>query len=359
MRTIVHVDMDAFYAACEIRENPQLAGLPVIIGGDPVKGRGVVTTCSYEARDYGIHSAMPISQAYEKCPQGIYIRPNFTLYTTISSTIMDILKEFSDIFQRASIDEAYLDASRRVFHYAHARQFGEAIRDTVLHREGISCSVGIAPNKSVAKIASDYRKPGGVTVVSPDDLFSFLRPLPVEKISGVGKKTKEILNAHGIVTIEDIERTDVRMLTRLLGKSGQWLWLIAHGKDERPVGYQGTMKSMGKEHTFSTDTKNIQDIHATFAWIAERLKNRLDRRNTSFKTVSIKVRLKGFETHTKSKTIPFYSRSPQIIVSTAQELFEQFRGQYVRLVGIRLTHLKKETMRQEHLSMWLESTQEH
>jgi DNA polymerase IV (DinB-like DNA polymerase) len=267
---------------------------------------------------------------------------------------MEILKEFSDIFQRASIDEAYLDASRKVFHYENARQFGETIRDTVLQKEGISCSVGIAPNKSVAKIASDYDKPGGVTVVPEDELLSFLRPLPVEKISGVGTKTREILNHQGIETIEDLEKTDMKTLTRLLGKSGKWLWIVAHGKDERPVGYRGVMKSMGKEHTFSTDTKNIQDIHATFAWIADRLKDRLEKRNTSFKTVTIKVRLKGFETYTKSKTFPFYSRSKTLMISTAQELFEQFRGRYVRLVGIRLTSLIREKMRQETLTAWLE-----
>jgi DNA polymerase IV (DinB-like DNA polymerase) len=353
MRTIVHVDMDAFYASCEIREASHLRGSPVIIGGDPLKGRGVVTTCSYEAREYGIHSAMPISKAYEKCPHGVYIRPNFTLYATISQRIMEILREFSDIFQRASIDEAYLDASRKVFHYENTHQFGETIRDTVLQKEGISCSVGIAPNKSVAKIASDYNKPGGVTVVPEDTLLLFLRPLPVEKISGVGKKTREILNHHGITTIEDIEKSDIKTLIRLLGKSGKWLWMVAHGKDERPVGYRGVMKSMGKEHTFSKDTKNIQDIHATFAWIADRLKDRLEKRNMSFKTVTIKVRLKGFETHTKSRTLPCYSRSKALILSTAQELFEQFRGRYVRLVGIRLTSLIRETMRQEALTTWL------
>lgn len=345
--------MDAFYASCEIRENPQLKGTPVIIGGDPLKGRGVVTTCSYEAREYGIHSAMPIARAYERCPHGIYIRPNFSLYSTISNNVMEILKEFSDIFQRASIDEAYLDASRKVFHYENAHVFGKTIKDTILEREGISCSVGIAPNKSVAKIASDYKKPGGITVVPEEELFSFLRPLPVEKISGVGKKTKELLNHNGITTIKDLEMTDVRTLINLLGKSGKWLWLVAHGKDERPVGYRGIIKSMGKEHTFSKDTKNIQDIHATFAWIADRLMDRLEKRNTCFKTVTVKVRLKGFETHTKSRTLPFHTRSRDILSSVAREMFEQFRGRYVRLIGIRLTNLKREKTRQEDLSTWL------
>ncbi|MBU7031087.1 MAG: DNA polymerase IV [Theionarchaea archaeon] len=358
MRTIVHVDMDAFYAACEIRENPQLRGIPVIIGGDPLKGRGVVTTCSYEAREYGIHSAMPIVQAYERCPHGIYLRPHFSLYSTISNNIMEILKEFSDVFQRASIDEAYLDASRRVFHYENAYVFGKTIRDTIFEREGISCSVGIAPNKSVAKIASDLEKPGGITVVSEEDLFSFLRPLPVEKISGVGKKTKEILNQNAIKTIKDLEMAEVRTLTRLLGKSGKWLWLVAHGKDDRPVGYRGIIKSMGKEHTFSRDTKNIQDIHATLAWIADRLMDRLEKRNTAFKTVTLKVRLKGFETHTKSKTLPFHTHSSEILSSLACEMFEQFRGRYVRLIGIRLTNLKREKTRQEDLSTWLQCSQQ-
>lgn len=357
MRTIVHVDMDAFYAACEMRENPQLKGIPVIIGGDPLKGRGVVTTCSYEAREYGIHSAMPIVQAYERCPHGIYLRPHFSLYSAISNNIMEILKEFSDVFQRASIDEAYLDASRKVFHYENAHVFGKTIRDTIFEREGISCSVGIAPNKSVAKIASDLEKPGGITVVSEEDLFSFLRPLPVEKISGVGKKTREILNQNAITTIQDLEMAEVRTLTQLLGKSGKWLWLVAHGKDDRPVGYRGIIKSMGKEHTFSKDTKNIQDIHATLAWISDRLMDRLEKRNTAFKTVTLKVRLKGFETYTKSRTLPFHTHSGEILSSLACEMFEQFRGRYVRLIGIRLTNLKREKTRQEDLSTWLQCSQ--
>jgi len=349
----VHVDMDAFYASCEIRENPALKGKPVIIGGDPEKKRGVATTCSYEAREYGIHSAMPISQAHTLCPHGVYVRPNFSLYKEISDNIMDILKEFCDVFQRASIDEAYLDATQRVLEYENPLCFGKAIKNAVVTQEGISCSVGIAPTKSVAKIASDYRKPGGITVVSPEELLPFLRPLPVEKISGVGKKTKEILNNYGITKIEHLEKADPEELIDILGKTGEWLWLIAHGKDERPVGYSGSLKSMGKEHTFLKDTKNVQDIHKSIEWIAERLTQKLDRRAMEFKTVSIKVRLKGFETYTRSKTVPYYTRSKSTIMSVAKQLFEEFRGRYVRLIGVRLSNLRKGRSQQVDLQQWL------
>ncbi len=352
-RTIVHVDMDAFYASCEIRENPALKGTPVIVGGDPVKGRGVVTTCSYAAREYGIHSAMPITEAYNLCPHGTYLRPNFALYKKISDSIMNVLEQFSDIFQRAGIDEAYMDATQKVTAYETPLTFGKAVKNAVLTQEKISCSVGIAPSKSVAKIASDYKKPGGITVVPKEELFTFLRPLPVEKISGVGVKTKEILNNYGITTIGQLEKTDPRELTKILGKSGKWLWSIANGKDDRAVGHFGSLKSMGKEHTFSKDTRNIQDIYGSITWIAERLNQKLERRHIEYKTVSIKVRLKGFETYTRSKTVPYSTGSKSTIISVSKQLFEEFRGRYVRLIGIRLTNLRKGGARQEDLSQWL------
>ena len=352
-KTIVHVDMDAFYASCEIRENPELKGKPVIIGGDPLKGRGVVTTCSYEAREYSIHSAMPISEAYNLCPHGIYLRSNFALYKKISDNIMSILEQFSDIFQKAGIDEAYIDATQKVTAYKTPSEFGKAIRNAVLTQEGISCSVGIAPSKSVAKIASDYKKPGGITVVPKEELFTFLRPLPVERISGVGKKTREILNSHSITTIGQLEKTDPRALTKILGKSGKWLWFVANGKDDRPVGYFGSIKSVGKEHTFSKDTKNVQDIYKSLEWIAERLNQRLEKRYVEFRTITIKVRLKGFETYTKSKTLPYCTSSKDIIIAVSKQLFEEFRGRYIRLIGIRLTNLKKGRTHQKNLSQWL------
>lgn len=353
-RTITHVDMDAFYASCHIRENPALKGKPVIIGGDPEKGRGVVTTCSYEARKYGVHSAMPIAKAYTLCPHGTYLRPNFALYKEISDSIMGILKQFSNVFQKASIDEAYLDATTSVCTYETPYHYGKAIQDAILKEEGITCSVGIAPNKSVAKIASDYKKPGGITVVPLSELLTFLRPLPVEKINGVGKKTKEVLHSHGITTIGQLEKTDPNVLVTILGKSGRWLWLVANGKDDRPVGYSGSLKSMGKEHTFSKDTKNVFDIHKSLELIAERLAGKLEKRAIEFKTVSIKVRLKGFETYTRSKTLPCYTSSRTIIGSVSKQLFEEFRGNYIRLIGIRLTNLRKGSTCQKDLSKWLQ-----
>ncbi len=352
-RTIVHVDMDAFYASCEIRENPLLKGNPVIIGGDPLKGRGVVTTCSYEARKYGIHSAMPIAEAYKMCPHGIYVRPHYSLYREVSDNVMNILEQFSDIFQRAGIDEAYMDASEKVREYESALYLGKAIQNAVFNEEKITCSVGIAPNKSVAKIASDFEKPKGITVVSAQRLFQFLRPLPVEKINGVGKKTKEILNNHGYSTIGQLEKADPHELTRILGKSGYWLWSLANGKDERKVGYSGSIKSVGKEQTLAKDTKNIQDIYEIVEWIAERLIQRLIKRDVAFKTITLKVRFKGFETYTKSKTLPYYTTSQDMLISISKQLFEEFRGRYIRLIGIRLTNLKRERLHQKDLSQWL------
>ncbi|MGD2248971.1 MAG: DNA polymerase IV [Candidatus Methanofastidiosia archaeon] len=352
-RVIVHVDMDAFYASCEISKAPELQGKPVIIGGNPETKRGVVTTCSYPAREFNICSAMPITEAYKKCPHGVYLRPNYKLYKTISRNVMKILKQFSDVFQQAGIDEAYLDASHIINEYKSPHSYAKAIQNEIQQKENITCSVGIAPNKSVAKIGSDFRKPNGITIVPENKVLSFLRPLPVEKINGVGKKTKQILNQHGIIYIKDIQETTPDMLTSLLGKSGRWLWLVAQGKDDRAVGYTGSLQSMGKEHTFTKDTKNIQDIHKTFDWIASRLCQKLDSRSMEYKTVSIKVRLKGFETYTRSKTLLCYTQSKEIILTITKELFEEFRGHYVRLVGIRLTNLRKGNTHQKSLTAWL------
>ncbi len=352
-KTIVHVDMDAFYASCEIRENPQLKGKPVIIGGDPLKGRGVAITCSYEAREYGIHSGMPITEAYQLCPHGVYVRPNYRLYKETSDRIMSILEGFSDVFQKAGIDEAYMNSSLKVKMYESSYLFGEAIKNAVFNQEKISCSVGIAPNKLSAKIASDYRKPGGITVVTEGNLLTFLRPLPVEKIPGVGKKTKKMLNDHAITVVQQLEEAGPQKLVQILGKSGTWLWFAAQGKDERPVGYFGSVKSVGEEHTFEKDTKNVQDIHNQLEVITEKLKQRLEKRGLEFRTVSVKVRLKWFETYTRSKTLLYYTSSENTILLVAKQLFEKFRGRYVRLIGIRLTHLRKERTHQVDLSVWV------
>lgn len=180
-----------------------------------------------------------------------------------------------------------------------------------------------------------------------------MRPLPVEKISGVGKKTKEVLNKNGITTIGQLEKAGPRMLESTLGKTGRRLWSIAQGKDENPVGYFGSVKSVGKEHTLSKDTMNIQDIHETIDWISERLHQRLEKRYMEFKTITLKVRLKGFETYSKSKTLPFYANSGDIIASVSKQLFEEFRGRYIRLLGIRVTNLKKGETHQEDLLNWL------
>ncbi|MBU6997551.1 MAG: DNA polymerase IV [Theionarchaea archaeon] len=351
-RTVAHVDMDAFYASCHIRETPDIKGLPVIIGGDPEKGRGVVTTCSYEAREYGIHSAMPISRAFQLCPGGVYLRPDFQLYKSVSENVMGILAQFADVFQRAGIDEAYLDVTRRVTQYQTPYHFAQAVQHSILTHECITCSVGIAPSKSVAKIASDFRKPHGVTVVPQEDVLSFLRPLPVEKISGVGKKTRQVLNDHGITTIEQLEKTDVAQLERILGKSGSWLWVVANAKDERPVGYRGSVHSMGKEHTFAKDTKNVQDIFNAVEWIAERLARRLHQRTMEFRTVSVKVRLKEFRTYNRSRTLPYHVDGKDVIIAVSRELFQEFRGEYIRLLGIRLTNLRATKTYQETLLQW-------
>jgi len=216
-RIVLHCDLDAFYPSCEIKRDPSLAGKPLIVGADPKQGhgRGVVTSCSYEARKYGVRSGMPISMAYKLCPPptGIYLRPDFELYGKTSDRVMQLLRKYGDSFEQTSIDEAFLDVSERCRNFEGAAELARGLKNDLKRSEGLTTSVGIAPNKSVAKMASDIQKPDGLTVVKPELLRSFLGPLPVEKISGVGKKTAQFLHEHGIETIGQLRDVKAKKLT--------------------------------------------------------------------------------------------------------------------------------------------------
>ncbi|MHA1106443.1 MAG: DNA polymerase IV, partial [Promethearchaeota archaeon] len=245
-RFILHCDLDAFFASVEVRDNPDYQDKPVIIGADPKdgKGRGVVSTCSYEARKYGIHSAMPISQAYKRCPQGIYLRPNFEKYLKASKEVMEIVNSYSDMFQQVSIDEAYIDVSDKCINYKEVRDLAEKLKDEVKKKVGITISIGCAPTKSIAKIASDHNKPNGVTVVKPEYIKKFLGSMDITKIPGIGKKSKINYYRKGIKTIGDIINLTLPKMVQLFGKNGQWIWEIANGLDTREVKeFHGDRKS--------------------------------------------------------------------------------------------------------------------
>ncbi|MFX1269540.1 MAG: DNA polymerase IV, partial [Promethearchaeota archaeon] len=230
-RIIFHCDLDCFFAAVEERDNPELKGKPIIIGADPKggKGRGVVSTCNYKARKYGLHSAMPISKAYKLCPHGIYLYPSSKKYYEVSDQVMDIIKNYSPTFEQVGIDEAYLDVSDICKNYLEAKMHALKLKEEILNKVGITLSVGIGPTKSIAKIASDYEKPDGITVVEPSHIQIFLKDLEITRIPGIGKKSKIYYNKNGIFVIGDIIKTPLNKIIKKFGKYGEWIWKIANG----------------------------------------------------------------------------------------------------------------------------------
>jgi len=344
-RVIFHVDLDAFYASVEQRDNPSLREVPLIIGADPKggKGRGVVVACSYAARKRGLRSGQPISIAYRLCPDGVYIRPNLELYGRVSTDIMERLKRFGDKLEQVSIDEAFLDVTRKSQTSAGPLELAKRIKAELKEAEGLTCSIGIAPNKSAAKIASDYQKPDGLTYVEADRVKEFLAPLPVSRISGIGKKTEASLNELGIKTIGDLAGYAPRKLYKQFGKTAVWLWAIANGEERVEVQENYEMKSIGGEHTFDIDTGDWTVVDHQLHQLVDYVHGRLIEANMEFRTVGLKIRFTGFETYTREKSLRFPTLEKQSITATIQELTQEFRShpKKVRLVGVRLSGLRE------------------
>ena len=356
MRIILHVDMDGFFAAVEMRENPDLKGLPVIVGGRiPPKAegaaeegerrmRGVVSTCSYEARTFGVHSAMPLSQAYRLCPDAVFLPVNMALYKQVSRDIMRILRRYAAKFEQVSIDEAYLDISTKVHDWHEARAYAQAIKREILEQGGLTCSIGIAPNKIIAKIASDFVKPDGLTVVETEHAREFLAPLPVKKIPGVGPKTAEILKQRGIETIQQLARYDVQELVAQFGKYGWRLHQVAHGVDDSEVEEKWERKSLSRETTLEEHTNDPDIINRCIDELAEKVHGHLLRDGFVFKTVAIKVKFDDFNVHMRAKTFGAMHSDLPSLAKTAKQLMqttirEKGEGKQVRLVGVRVSSL--------------------
>jgi DNA polymerase IV (DinB-like DNA polymerase) len=358
-RIIMHLDLDAFYPSVEIQSNPSLKDLPVIVGADPKggKGRGVVLSASYEARRFGVHSGQPISSAFRLCPQGIFIRPNFHLYGTTSARVMRLLRAHCDRFEQTSIDEAFLDVTAKVGDYAGARSSAMEIKDEIRRFEGLSCTIGIAHNKSTAKIASDLGKPDGLVVVEPDRVEEFLAPLPVSAITGVGEKTKRFLKGKGIETIGQLQLVSGSDLVKFFGKGGVWLWGVAHGLEQVGVLDNRTVKSLSVEHTFDEDVSEEGIVDKTLKELSEELQKRIDSGDFEFKTVGIKIRFEHFQTFTREKTLNAHGSRQGIILAEAASLIEEFKGtdRKVRLIGIRVSNLRKAENRVAGLEAWMKS----
>ncbi|AKB47352.1 DNA polymerase IV [Methanosarcina sp. Kolksee] len=348
-RITFHADMDSFFASVEVRERPELKGLPVVVGSDPKggSGRGVVSTCSYEARKYGIHSAMPISQAYRLCPNAFFLPVNMKLYAGVSEKIMELLKGFADRFQQVSVDEAYLIPGSEITSFEEAALYALRIKDEVQKQEGITCSVGVGPNKLIAKIASGFQKPDGLTVVRPEDVRKFLFPLPVSKIPGIGEKTADTLKSMGLNRVEELAICDVQLLSEKFGKMGLRMKQLANGLDFGEVREKESVKSISRHGTFAEDTSDPVKIACSLDLLAESVHKSLLKNRFLFKTVTLTVRFEDFSTYTRSKTIPIWTSDIFVIKRTSMQLLSEFIGnQKLRLVGIGVTKLRERDEKQ-------------
>lgn len=355
-RTIVHVDMDAFFTSIEQLDNEDYRGKPVVVGADPKngKGRGVVAASSYEARKYGIHSAMPISRAYRLCPDAIFLRPRFSRYSDVSHEVMEILDSFSPLVEPLSIDEAFMDCSGTENLFGPPIELGKRIKNTVRNETGLTASVGIASNKSIAKIASDLQKPDGLTICQPGMEREFLSPLPLEKLWGAGEKTVAFLNDCGFKTIGDVAGQPLHELERILGKWGTHLWHLANGIDDRPVITESRRRSISEEITFDEDVTDSEFLRGAILSIADRLSRRMRHLGIRGRTVTLKIRLEGFVTFTRARTLNQPIDDMFTIRDTAQKLYENFdrRGKRVRLIGIGVSNLEDETEEQIQLELF-------
>jgi DNA polymerase IV (DinB-like DNA polymerase) len=342
-RIIFHVDMDQFFAAIEEQLRPELKGKPVVVGADPKegKGRGVVSTCNYEARKYGIKSGMPITRAWKLCPEATFLPLNIPLYIQVSSRIMNILRSYSEKFESWGLDEAFLDVSSRVENVEQAKELALQIKKEIYEKEGLTCSIGIGPNKLIAKIASDMQKPNGLTVIEEKDVKTFLDPLDVDKLLWVGKKTARKLNELGIKTIGDLARYDPSVLVDKFGILGTQLYLYAQGQDRSEVGFEGEVKSIGRNITFEKDTSDWDLVLKVLHRLCEAVHKELEQNRFLFKTVTITVRYENFETHTHSKTLPFLTSRLEDIKKTANELLQPYLRpeRKIRLIGARVSSL--------------------
>jgi DNA polymerase-4 len=333
-RAILHVDLDAFFAAVEQRDRPELRGRPVIVGGDP-RARGVVSAASYEARAFGVHSAMPLRTAGVLCPNGVFLPVDGAKYRRASGQVMEILGRFTPLLEQVSIDEAFLDVAGSEALFGPPEAIARRIKAEVREEVGLTASVGVATTKLVAKIASDLRKPDGLVVVPPGEEAAFLAPLPIRRLWGVGEQTRTVLAEHGVRTIGDLAALPVDVLVRRLGAHGAALHDRAQGIDPSPVTGDVAAKSVSHEHTFDVDTADADVIERTLLALAEGVASRLRAGHVRAATVQVKVRDSAFTTVTRQRTLPEPTDLADPIFRTALELARpEVRGRRIRLLGV-------------------------
>lgn len=345
-RKIIHVDMDAFYASVEQRDNPQYRGKPLVVGGSPNQ-RGVVAAASYEARKFGIHSAMPSVRAIAACPELIFVRPRFDVYREVSTQIHEIFKCYTDLVEGVALDEAYLDVTENKLNIAYASTIARYIKAEILEKTQLTATAGVSINKFLAKMASGQNKPNGLTVILPQEAIAFVEALPIEKFHGIGEVTAAKMHSLGIHTGADLKERSLVELTQHFGKVGHHYYKIARAEDDRVVEPNRVRKSIGAETSFAVDLSDRALMLLELEQIAQIVLSRLEQNQAQGRTVTLKIKFADYQQITRSKTLPSYTRDLETIIGTATALFEavELENRSIRLLGISLSNLedKKQT----------------
>lgn len=338
VRKIIHVDMDMFYAAVELLEQPELRDKPVVVGGSP-KSRSVVTTANYVARKFGIHSAMSCAEAYRRCPECVFIKPDFPKYQMYSEIIRSIFFKYTDLVEPLSLDEAYLDVTVNKTGEPSATRIARAIKNEIFERTGLTASAGVAPNMFVAKIASDYKKPDGLTVVPPEKVLDFIRPLPVRRIPGIGPVSEANMAKLGIRTVADLAARTCEWLEKHFGSFGQYLWQIARGIDDRQVTPSWERKSLGAEETFERDLLDVQEIEDYLRDCSRSVFDQLTKEGRRARTVTLKIKYHNFRSITRRRTLNDFIGTADEVFTVARDLLSRTEvGRVkIRLAGISLS----------------------
>ncbi len=353
IRKIIHVDMDAFYASVEQRDNPELRGKPIAVGGG--MDRGVVSAASYEARKYGVRSAMAGKIAKQLCPHLIFVKSNFDKYIAVSKKIREIFYEYTDLVEPLSLDEAYLDVTHNKKNLPSATLIAQEIRQRIFEETQLTASAGISVNKFIAKVASDVNKPNGQMLIGPKEVIGFLEQLPIEKFHGIGKVTAQKMKKYGIHTGYDLKQKEQAWLSKYFGKSGLYYYNIVRGIHNSEVKPNRIRKSVGAERTFFEDITKIEEMVAFLEKIGTRIEERMEKSKDGGRTITLKIKYHDFEVHTRSKTIEEYVKKKRDFMPVIKELLYNPKPEKaVRLLGISLSNLNNNEKKPKYIQLTLD-----